>query len=129
MNKDQILTASDTELPALLGEVLQPETKVCDLVHISYSMTDPNWQCTKCDKLCDVKKNWPCTIPDSISLTPDNAFKWRNWAVEKYGKHEFSFAMQDSTVSEFNWDYVPIVSLAKPRHYLIAAALCAMKGK
>ena len=56
--------------------------------------------------------------------------KWRDWAVEEYGARKFGNTLIDVWIkTDHDLQGPEFASLAKPRHYEIAAALCKLKGK
>ena len=132
--KDQLLNCDLTtaegkkELSRLLGEVLQPYTKhkakqsLCEMAASSY-------RCKNCgEKQYDPEQ--VCPSP-RIPLTPDNAFKWRDWAVEKFGASNLWLALRKVWMECYigqepftTW----LATKAQPHHYLIAAALCKLNG-
>ena len=137
MTKDQILSASEKNLPRILGEVLQPEPSQHDTRRMDRAMANhkPPY-CRKCD--CKVPYSELCTVPDPIPLDDwPEAMKWRDWAVEKYGEDTYWASLcevfkssQNPTSNDlpkFQW-FVYGICRFKPKHYLIAAALC-VKGK
>jgi len=130
--KQKLLTAKGDELSRLLGEVLQPETK-------EHTETDKycEFKCLKCGVLIySIEDNYtpaPCTVADPIPLYDWNeAMKWRNWAVAEYGEVKFKQAMIDvysTTTERLRINFSSWLALyAQPEHYLIAAALCKLKG-
>jgi hypothetical protein len=132
MTPDTLLTASDKDLPRLLGEVLINEDKT----------HEPNLPGHMC-KRCFISFRWPtspakdadCPAKNLIPLTPDNAFKWRDWAID--GSHYMNGIWDkacDAVYYHFrDGSFEPrgrwFVAYAQPKHYLIAAALCVLKGK
>ena len=84
MNTKDILQARDTNLPKLLGQILTEGPYFHKWGRFN--------KCVKCVK-CGFDNNNPhngydanCPVPNSIKLTPANAFKYRDRAVEKWGK-------------------------------------------
>lgn len=83
-----ILQVSEKDAPLLFGEVLQyglnVNRKVVPDGLYYHSFCEDGNTCEKCGKF--VIQDVPyCEIPDPIAATPANAFKWRDWCVEKYG--------------------------------------------
>jgi len=115
--------ATETDLPRLLGEILQPDKKKCtcsDAIHIA--IWNEVW-CPNCGYFPD---------ENTIELTWDNAMKWRDRAVERLGEAAFHQAMWEvcCVLSEHGQNTAYSYWLAtktKPRHYLIAAADCELK--
>ena len=133
MTKDQKLNCPDADLPMMAGEVLCPEEK-----HHMYPPNDSD-KCPKCKKrtyasgYATKELQKPCTVADPIALTPDNAFKWRDWACDEYGYTTFKQAMLDikhinplrKTLPFDLW----LASFAQPKHYIKAVCLCAAEGE
>jgi hypothetical protein len=133
MTIEQLLKA-DKDLPRMLGELLHGEHKegesgFCENCYLF--MTDENLQ-----------KNPTC----DIELFPANAFKWRDWAVEKYGAVIYKDALIDiycdevgmldserGTLEEcleyFDKYIIWLTVKAQPKHYLLAAAACKLRGE
>ncbi len=139
---NELLKAEGEKLSQLLGKLLQPEKNRHNL-WIPDALWGgngyQNYECQRCDLKkglsLEEKEQWltdnPCPIPCPIPLTPDNAFKWRDWAVAEYGKDDegdtyFVKAMMD--IYNLCGDKYGITAWltdkAQPRHYLIAAAKC-----
>jgi len=129
--KQKLLTAKGDELSRLLGEVLQPETK-------EHTETDKycEFKCLKCGVLIySIEDNYtpaPCTVADPIPLYDWNeAMKWRNWAVAEYGRGVFMAQLRFlwMTCDGFAYSFETWLGCEiQPEHYLIAAALCKLKG-
>ena len=82
---EQILQASEQDLPRLAGEVLQPNHNV----YARRFKTDVAtvWCCHSCNKESASNiEGERCSVPDLIPLTPDNQVKWRYWARREYPK-------------------------------------------
>ncbi len=139
----KLLLVNGDELSRLLGEVLQPEKCEHEFKDDFYGFWDTT--CTKCDRGWHYKDD---NVPEqceasAIPLDDFNvAMKWRDWAVKEYGKQAFTRALIQVVYPDKNivWDAVTTQVLtistlsfiaieAKPEHYLIAAALCKLKGK
>ena len=139
MTEQQLLKLTGDELSRALGEVLQPKGGS----HLPENIVDSEWQCV----LCGIQWDEASIISmDSMSqakcipfihLTPDNAFKWREWAVEKFGDSHYVWQLRQIYKHECGGsgyeysDYLFIFWLAKaqPEHYLKAAALCEIRSK
>lgn len=114
MTEDQILNCTDADLPKMSGEVF--DTRYCK-------------NCTTKPDICTPKRC--CYIP--IPLTWDNAMKWRDWAVEKFGYNIFRktlvdvyfYFIDDLKMSFDEW----IITKIRPSHYIKAAMLCAKEPK
>ena len=132
--KDKLLKADGEELSRLLGEVLQPEKNKHSIPHGSHL----RGRCTKCGKDLDWSQ-WhkPCGADnpvDPIVLDDWNvAMKRRDWAAKECRKSLFMSALWDvyyteggvkSLIAFTHW----LAYEAKPKHYLIAAAICKLKG-
>lgn len=113
MKTQELLQAEGRELSQLLGEVFQ--TEIC-------------LECSLNPKTCG---HFPGCSDFFIQLTPANAFKWRDWAVDNFGKWRFSDALKKIAIKRLNpdahWNYVDVIAHSKPKHYLKAAALCVLK--
>ncbi len=122
MTPEQILKADDKTLPAMAGKVLQPDAK-----HY-WTNTGGIEHCKNCREMWNAsKENTTCHC--HIPLTPDNAFKWRDWAVEKYGAKCFMKAVE--TVGNECLGYVDesaFICFGDPIHYIKAAMLCVVKA-
>ena len=131
--EQKLLTAKGDELSRLLGEVLQPEKCEHEFKDDFHGFWDTT--CTKCDRGWHYKNdNVPeqCEASD-IPLDDWNvAMKWRDWAVAEYGEVKFKQAMIDvysTTTERLRINFSSWLALyAQPEHYLIAAALCKLKG-
>jgi hypothetical protein len=108
MNPDQLLKAEGDELSKLLGEVLEVNG------HHEYPRVG-DYMDAECE-LCGCWDNeWPAEQPclkakkfDPIPLTPAEAFKWRDFAVEKYEEDVYLvslFTVWDATVYYEYEDY------------------------
>jgi len=144
MNKqtEKLLAATDAELPALLGEVLQPETQSWH----KWKYNPHDWDhfedncCIKCNVLYKEKVSGSCLASVPIPINDWNvAMWWRDWAVKEYGKKAFFNAMNESYLAEMrnkgdaphvNWS-VPgwFAFYAQPKHFEIAAAICKEASK
>lgn len=133
MTPEQISKLSDEDFSKLAGEVLQPE----ELLHEMIEQTERGlwpYYCEKCKKGHDLKQDFPyrCAA-GSIDLTPDNAFKWRDWCVENYIEAEFEDAMhevyQNSEYNNLMSYQMWLLTKATPRHYIEAAVRCVINAK
>jgi len=117
--EQKLLTAKGDELSRLLGCVLQSE--ICR-------------KCILCvDGQCDKRPGQVVYSCNDIPLNDWNvAMKWRDWAVAEYGEVKFKQAMIDvysTTTERLRINFSSWLALyAQPEHYLIAAALCKLKG-
>jgi hypothetical protein len=80
----------------------------------------------------DLPAHNPCPIP----LTPDNAFKWRDWAVEKYGSSALQDAFAEIYKKELDHKWPMEIAVyrwlfkeATPAHYIKAACLCKIESE
>ena len=117
--EQKLLTAKGDELSRLLGEVLQPEHEKMG--------SFPN--CIHCHCMLSTFNSLAvCERP--IPLNDWNvAMKWRDWAIGEYGMNQFYLAVEQ--VGNVYMGYVDsdvFICKAQPEHYLIAAALCKLKG-
>ncbi len=127
MTTNEILNLSDEELPRVAGEVLiTKEASPGDFAHdVVYADSADYGSCRKCGMTILVGD---CIFPDPIPLTPANAFKWRDWAVEKYGAVKLKQAILDVYIHaggrlEGSFSYWLAV-FAQPKHYIKAAMIC-----
>lgn len=130
--KTKILEASGEELSRLAGELLG-SNKLHR--HNPRDIGEGVYQCVYCNKVGfqkDTEDNSEtCPVGYPIPLTPDNAFKWRDWAVEKFGFVNFRWSMeevhyQDDKARGFTtW----LATHADPIHYIKAACLCKLDEK
>ena len=134
MNPNQM---TDAKLSLWLGKVLQPEKNEHDTRRMDRAMANhkPPY-CRKCDR--KVPYSEPCPIPDPIPLTPAEAFKWRDWAVERGLEYHYMEALWAvfcalkgydtgcSVPSEFSYW---LGTEARSREFLIAAAKCKENSK
>jgi len=119
--KQKLLTAKGDELSRLLGEVLQPEHEKMG--------SFPN--CIHCHCMLSTFNSLAvCERP--IPLNDWNvAMKHRDWAVGEYGHGELMAQLRIlwMTCDGFVYSFEAWLALyAQPEHYLIAAALCKLKG-
>lgn len=131
MTTNQILTASDSDLLRLLGEVLQPEKNKHHREPLGVSRLHA-YKCRKCHETFadfDAVYTGICTFADPISLTWPEAMKWRDWAVEKYGIDAYFEAFTEVTTSDNLLNIVEVPCYAQPKHYLQACALCVLEEK
>ena len=125
ITQNQILNASDEELPRLLGEVLQ-------LRHKSIGTFQ---NCVHCN--CNLNTSTThgvCKRP--IPLSWDNAMEWRDWAVKEYGRSELIKSILAVLGVEWRPSEIDFVVVAgifalnlKPKHYIQAAAICKLNAK
>jgi len=129
MTEQELLKLTGDELSMALGEVLRGDMR-------ANHDEDSSGRCKKClCKFTDPSWRREC-IAVPILLTPDNAFKWRDWAVDKLDKCEYVKALL--AVFGVAWnpvdiDFTVVCGLfgceLKPEHYLKAAALCEIRSK
>jgi hypothetical protein len=127
MNKD-FNQMTDTELSLWLGEVLNGGSHGHIVAQTIQEMEFSYYHCKTCGKI-NFETDSHCPISAPIPLTPDNAFKWRDWAVEKYGEDDEGdtyFVKAMMVVYNFYGNNYGITAWltdkAQPKHYLIAAA-------
>ncbi len=122
---NDLLTASDEDLPRMLGEVLG--STPC------HHTWEPNNTCVKCgfdDSNPHNGYDANCPIPDPIPLTPANAFKWRDWAVEKFGEDAFVNALIEVYNDTVNCiTLMQFIAKSQPHVWLIASAICVQNDK
>jgi len=116
--EQKLLTAKGDELSRLLGCVLQSE--ICR-------------KCILCvDGQCDKRPGQVVYSCNDIPLNDWNvAMKWRDWAVEEYGRGVFMAQLRFlwMTCDGFAYSFETWLGCEiQPKHYLIAAALCKLKG-
>jgi hypothetical protein len=129
ITKEQMLKPTGDELSRLAGEVLQVKHDMANdgVNHVT---------CKVCDEtlplMCrwDLPERYPCEVP----LTWDEAMKWRDWAVEKFG----DLAWQDpiwKLYHDVSGDRKKVcvyahrfIAYAQPEHYIKAACLCKLQG-
>lgn len=140
MTNEQILSATGPELSQLLGKVLQTSPLMHE-IRTKWAgdppMKNPPTVCLKCG-LIDPDVDGYCLPHAPIPLTPAEAFKWRDWAVEKYGEDMYWAALCEvfkssqnptsDSLPKFQW-FVYGICRFKPEHYLKAAALCVLGDK
>ncbi len=83
ITSDQIKQASDTDLPRLAGEVLSNFFTIDDICeYCSNRQPDIDIEFQACAGCLKLSKH-----EDFITLTPGNAFKWRDWCKDqRFGK-------------------------------------------
>ncbi len=125
MTQEQILKCSDEDLPTLAGEVLHAKP---------WKHCFNNNTCVTCGQgRLPSQHDESCLCTDPIPLTWDNAMKWRDWAVEKFGYAVYRKAMvsvyynsvdfRDCSFDEF------MLYKTKPKHYIKVAMLCKVNQK
>lgn len=119
------LTCSEADLPRVAGEVLVGKGHI-------WSGSYPHITCSLCNKYKH-DKSPVCTGKD-IPLTPANAFKWRDWAIEKYGWRAFDDALAEvgchQGKADMKWHEFALK--LTPADYIRAACECKLnseKGK
>lgn len=149
---EQILKADGDDLSRQAGEALQPETARHDLKYERSNLPTMYWKvCRKCKARTKMTEdievhlaancgNIKC-VPDPILLTPDNAFKWRDWAVKKFGAEQFEIAITiiDSYNRNFEFDQYDqemiessvsqSFNFGSPDEYIKASCICVLKDK
>lgn len=124
ITEKEILNATEETLPQIAGKVLQPENNK----HVMPSKYGSRGLCLKCGKYLDWTR-WKeeCISVDPIALTWDNAMKYRNWAVEEFGKFSYyriiKLLVPCSGTEGLNKDEWIIIK-ALPIHYIKASCLC-----
>lgn len=124
MNRIKIISANDQTLPVIAGEVLVTNNPCYNCLHVKESTCNQVFR--------SVGDTGPCEdyFPMPISLTWSEAMKWRDWAVEKYGRVMFARMLYKSMREATGNTHYELKALcdAKPIHYIKAACLCAKKG-
>ena len=119
--EQKLLTAKGDELSRLLGAVLIGENCVncieCEFMHEQCFA----WHLNNCEDACPIPLNdW------------NVAMKHRDWAVEEYGRGVFMAQLRFlwMTCDGFAYSFETWLGCEiQPEHYLIAAALCKLKGE
>ncbi len=124
MTDQQIKAATGTDLGRMAGAVLQPKPGDHDTDKGS------DYKCVKCGVLVYSMDDFytpPACIPDPITLTWDNAMKWRDWMYESFSVLDCRDALME-VMSEFNRSYDTFwlwwTLESKPEYYIKAAMLC-----
>lgn len=138
MTEKQVLKLTGVEFSKFAGEVLQSEIKE----HRAYTRKCKDARvpigCVHCDanyirKGIHWKTPKETCVCRPIPLTPDNAFKWRDWAVEKFTRDMFARILWEVYYSTESYGKISftdwICSVAQPIHYIKAAVLCEMRTK
>ena len=126
ITKNQLLTALESELPRILGEIF----KLYD-EHDFNHVVSGNRICRACGiRYHDDLLGEICKIPLPIGITDWNeAMRFRDRAVEKHGTIKFTEALRTvwhkKTVAIDFRDW--LLFKAQPVNYLIAAALLEIK--
>lgn len=134
MTKEELLQASDKDLPRMLGEVLQPEKngKHNWSQLIGEKTFGYRWRCLLCGREAETNNpNFECERAfHEIPLTPANAFKWRDWACKEYSFRIYMEAVRTIGIRQVGWTSIDsfMAYESKPKHYLIAAAICALEA-
>lgn len=122
--KTKLLSATGPELSKMLGEVLHGKHK-----------EDESGFCENC-YLFMTKENLEKDPTCDIELFPGNAFKWRDWAVKKYGGKHYHYQLEqiyrsglDSASDYSQYGFSLWIIKAQPEHFLKAAALCVLNDK
>lgn len=139
MTIKQIIQTTEETLSAIAGKVLQPETN-----EHKWDGAPGIVKCQKCDTIW-VDDNSDCPKTDPIPLTPANAFKWRDWAMEEFGETAFDtakcFAMDLWSIQNGiptsskhkleGWRIADsfFANAGEPIHYIKAACLCVLQAK
>lgn len=127
ITKTEILQADDKTLPRLAGEVLRPRSSQHCFVK-SYETATGRWKrCRNCNHILHADAPQGSCETDPIPLTWPEAMKWRDWAVEKFGKHAFYEAVE----KVFNARGIALTGLnvlyeTKAQDYIKAACLCVL---
>lgn len=114
MNPDLLLSASDKDLPRMLGEALQPEV------------------CHRCGVFYDGKCNARGRVDtcNEIPLTPANAFKFWKLSIKNYGVEAYKDALisviMPGEENAPNSVKLEMVLLATETDHLKASALCKL---
>lgn len=141
MTPDPILPSTEETLPAIAAGILQPEMPLHDSVPIQKEVSFYKFRCTKCDtkSAYDLSKDM-CLVRNTIPLTWDNAMKWRDWAVEKYGEGFLHALCEVMINANPSWKFTSdadakarlmsyAAAYAKPIHYIKAACLVVLSQK
>lgn len=157
MNKQQQLqTAPDADLPALLGEILQPETGTkhdqlaCQYINchkISPVLEQITAICPRCKKpsarkLIRVHERYlqvweydtPCTVRPIDIKDANLAKTFRDKSIEKHGSDNYFRAIYSIWVNQFNPHTgaafeVWISCFAKPKHIFKACAALELSSE
>jgi hypothetical protein len=132
---EQLSKADDTEFSKLAGEVLLSKPYQHNTKQLYNDAGE--LQCVKCKGILWSSGKYvnigPCSFPDPILITSDNAYKWRDWAVEKFGEIAFTNALLKLKHSDCSYGATPfdvwIATKAQPRHYIEAACRCVINAK
>ena len=127
MNENKIKTCTDEQLPRMAGEVLG--NAILDTLPDTSNFCDAcvHWKGEierNCDKRCLKLEDFTSTVPCTGDKAWDNAEKWRDWTVEKYGTMAFIEALAFLGIRDMH----ELVK-AKPHHYIRTACLCHERGK
>ena len=136
--KSRILESKGKKLSRVLGEALHDKEKEPSRWWHEHDGTchpdleSSEFRCRKCRKVINAASDETECVADSIPLTPDNAFKWRDWAMDNFALLDIMQAMQK--VEDFNNKTYADPAMwwkleSQPDHWLQAAALCAEKGE
>ena len=121
--EQKLLTAKGDELSRLLGRVF--EINNACMCHTNYGLTYNASRdmrsifCTGCGGEAVIITDW------------NVAMKWRDWAVAEYGRGVFMAQLRFlwMTCDGFAYSFETWLGCEiQPEHYLIAAALCKLKG-
>lgn len=127
-------TASEAELPRVLGEILQPETDRHISEQTLEEMQFSYYHCKKCGQV-NFEPDSHC---DEITLIDiydwPTAMKFRNEAVEKWGEETYAAQLIRALMLEFVYGQistdkqiaVALSTKTKPKHHYIAAARCEL---
>lgn len=77
---EQILEATEQDLPRMAGEVLFVHKNSHDRMLGTYHTINKTWMCRHCgDTFKQLDMSNYCEEANKIYLTPANAFKWKMW--------------------------------------------------
>jgi hypothetical protein len=140
MTKEHLHKLTDEKLPQALGAVLLNKC-CCNCVNYK----EKPHGCFSCVSNVSVKNprgwitrpNEHCCLdfrPDPIPIDDFNiAMKWRDWCESKFRPSDFEDAMYSVYNSTKYHDIMTysmwLLRKAKPKHYLLAAAICKLEGK
>jgi hypothetical protein len=128
---EQLSKADDTEFSKLAGEVLLSKPYQHNTKQLYNDAGE--LQCVKCKGILWSSGKYvnigPCSFPDPILITPDNAFKWRDWAVEKFGDGFFEASFIEVIGNAGIYSSQGVLCYGEPRHYIEAACRCVINAK
>ena len=125
-------TMTDKELSQHAGEVLQPEKNKHNYQMVGLNPYGTMCFCKNCGQKFSSPKDGNRLPCPSISLTWDNAMKWRDWAVENLPLYDVLQAFE-YIANGLNYEYEDNGDwwklCATPRHYIEAVVKCVENNK